>query len=228
MMGLITSALIATLTDTSGRVPSSFAEIATYFTFQANVIAMSTWGALLFYTLVRQRRGAATSRWLEYGRAFTAANLVTIGGIYWIAIAPLGLEDGPQLIYVMVISHLVTPLYAATEQVLVGRREPLPWRHVWVVTIYATVWVCIAVLRSWLGEPAVYDYLDTARGAGAIVGALAWNYGILFAASAGAMRIRRWRRWPEPAAAGSAQSRPIVTDDSHRLARVGASGNAAD
>ncbi len=197
MMGLIASALLATLTDTSGRVPSSFSEIATYFTFQANVIAMATWGALVFYALRRQRHGVASPHWLEYGRAFTAANLVTIGAIYWIAIAPLGLQDGPQLIYVMVISHLVTPMYAVAEQLLVGPRRPLPWRHVWWMTTYATVWVCIAVLRSWQGQPAVYEYLDTALGAAAIAGGLAWNYAILFAASAGAMRIRRWRRWDE-------------------------------
>ncbi len=197
MMGLIASALLATLTDTSGRVPSSFLEIATYFTFQANVIAMATWGALVFYAVQRQRRGDASPRWLEYARAFTAANLVAIGAIYWIAIAPLGLQDGPQLIYVMVVSHLVTPLYAAVEHMLVGSRTPLPWRHVWWLTTYATVWVCIAVLRSLLGGTAVYDYLDTALGFTAIVTGLAWNYAILFGASMGAMRIRRWRRWSE-------------------------------
>lgn len=213
MMGLIASALVATLTDTSGRVPTSFAEIATYFTFQANVIAMATWGALVFYGIRRQSHGGQTPRWLEYARAFTAANLVTIGAIYWLAIAPLGTQDGPQLIYVMIISHLVTPLYAVVEQLLVGPRDPLPWRHVWWMTSYATVWVSIAVLRSWMGQEAVYDYLDTARGAGVIVFGLAWNYAILFAASAGAMRIRRWRRWSE---SGSDDGLGALEDDLQR------------
>jgi hypothetical protein len=193
VMALVVSALIATLTDTSGLVPSTFSEIATYFTFQANVIALAVWGALIFYS----RRGGVRPRWLEYGRAFTAANLVTVAILYWVAIAPLGLQNGGQLIYVMVISHIISPLYATAEQLLVGPRSTLPWRHIWMIAGYASVWVTVAVVRSIMGGPVIYDYLDPELGWRAIAFALTWNFAVLVTCSAAAMRIRRWRRWSE-------------------------------
>lgn len=188
---LIISALVATLTDTSGLVPSSFTEIATYFTFQANVVAVLVWGATLFHSWTSR----PSPRWLEYGRAFTAANLVTVAVIYWVAIQPLGLQDGGQLIYVMIVSHIVTPVYAATEQVLVGPRLALPWRNIWMIAGYACLWVTVAVTRAWLGGPVIYDYLAPSEGAMAVASALTWNMAVLLVASAAAMRIRRWRRW---------------------------------
>jgi len=203
MMGLIASVLIATLTDTSGRVPTSLTEIATYFTFQANLIALFAWATLVYFAW----RGRVRPRWLEYARAFAAANLVTTGGIYWIGIAPLALQDGPQLVYVMIISHIVTPLFAAADQMLVGPRKPLPWRHVWLITSYAIVWVSIAVIRSSFGTPAIYDYLEPARGPAAVGFGLAWNFAILVTASACAMRIRRWRRWTQDDSAIGRNSR---------------------
>ncbi|WP_430868213.1 hypothetical protein [Demequina aurantiaca] len=220
MMALIMSALIATLTDTSGRVPSSLAETATYFTFQANLIALIAWGALVFYA----RRGGPRPRWLEYGRAFTAANLVAIGAIYWIAIAPLGMEDGPQLVYVMIISHCVTPIYAAVEQLLVGPRTPLPWRHLWIIAGYASVWVSIAVVRSLFGVTPVYDYLDPALGGLAVGTGLLWNFAVLAIAGAGAMRIRRWRRWPDTgnwSAHHSAEAHVAVDDELEPVVTAG-------
>jgi len=201
MMCLVMSALIATLTDTSGRVPSSLAETATYFTFQANLIAMVAWGTLVFY----QWRPGPQPRWLEYGRAFTAANLVTIGAIYWLAIAPLGMQDGPQLIFVMIVSHVVTPLYAAAEQLLVGPRTPLPWRDLWMIVGYASGWVTIAVTKSLLGATSVYEYLDPARGFVSVGFGLLWNFAVLAAAASCAMRIRRWRRWSDAGASAHVQ-----------------------
>lgn len=190
-MVLVIAALIATLTDTSGLVPGTLAQIATYFTFQANVIALVVWGAVTFY-IARQ---TPMPRWLEYGRTFVAANLVTVGAIYWIAIAPLGLEDGGQLIFVMIASHIVTPVFAIADQTLVGTRSPIPWRHWWVFVAWATIWVNIAIRRSLLDGPVIYDYLDPALGMASIAGSLAWNFALLVACALGAMRIRRWRRY---------------------------------
>lgn len=188
---LLVSALVTALTDTSGLVPTSLIDIATYYTVQANIIAVMVWGALVFYSM----RGQRTPRWLEYGRAFTAANLVTVAAIYWFGIAPLGLQDGGGLVFVMVISHVVSPLYAIAEQLLVGPRKPMPWRHIWILAGYPAAWVLIALGRSLMGGSVVYEYLDPDRGPAAIVWALTWSLAVLLAASAGALRVRRWRRW---------------------------------
>jgi len=207
-MVLVIAALVATLTDTSGLVPDSLAELATYFTFQANVIALVVWGVVSFYLA----RRTPMPRWLEYGRAFVAANLVLVGAIYWIAIAPLGLEDGGQLIFVMIASHIVTPLFAIADQTLVGTRSPIPWRHWWVFVAWATIWVNIAIGRSLLDGPVIYDYLDPALGLASIVGSLAWNFAVLVACALGAMRIRRWRRY---------EYADAVTSDANAASGVG-------
>jgi hypothetical protein len=205
---LLVSALITALTDSSGLVPTSALDVATYYTVQANIVAVLVWSALVFYAW----RQASPPRWLEYGRAFSAANLVTVAVIYWLAIAPLGLQHGGGLVYVMLVSHVVSPLYASAEHLVVGPREPLPWRHLWALCAYPALWVGIAVARSATGGPVIYAYLDPDRGALAIVWALTWNLAVLLAATAAAMRVRRWRRWSDAVSAtGRAAASPAPT-----------------
>jgi len=199
MMVLIVTALIATLTDTSGLVPDSYVELFTYYTLQINVACLGVWGALTWYAV----RRTEPARWVEYGRAFIAANLVVVAVIYWGSIFPLGTQDGAQLAWVMAIAHVATPVYVVADQALVGSREPLPWRRWWWVSGYATLWVGIALVRGALGGKLPYDYLNAETGYGPVIVTVAIHGVVLIAMSVTALRWRSARRVPDPASAGA-------------------------
>ncbi|NTV38490.1 MAG: hypothetical protein HGA51_00810, partial [Demequinaceae bacterium] len=120
---LVLVALGLTLTDTSGLVPERVIDLLGYYTLQANFLAFAVWVTSVI--AARRPTSARVDTALEYGRAFAAANLVLVAVIYWSMIAPLGLQAGPQLAIVMVISHVITPLYASIDYLVVGNTKPL-------------------------------------------------------------------------------------------------------
>ncbi|WP_296667737.1 Pr6Pr family membrane protein [Demequina sp.] len=196
MMVLIVTALVATLTDVSGRVPDSYIDLVTYFTLQVNVACLGVWGALTWHAV----RRSTPAPWVEYGRAFIAANLAIVAVIYWGSVFPLGTQDGPQLAWVMVISHVVTPLYVIADQALVGTRRPLPWRHLWIVSGYATLYVGLTLGRGAIGGWVPYDYLKADAGYGPVVSTVLIHGTLLVVFSAVAMRWRSARRIADPSA----------------------------
>lgn len=192
---LIVGALVATLTDRSGLVPSSMVDLVSYYTLQTNVAALVVWTI----ATLAARGLVAPPWWLELGRTFVAANLVLIAGVYWTQIAPLGLEHGPQLIAVMIVSHVVTPIYVVLEHLLVGERSPVPLRVLPWLVAYPALWSIATVARVWSGGWVPYEYLQPSRG----LAAVAWTIVVQGVALTGltwaAMRTRRWRRLAEPA-----------------------------
>ncbi len=191
---LILFALGLTLTDTSGLVPDRVIDLLGYYTLQANVIALTVWVAL---TVASTRpTSAKAQRALEYARAFAVANLVLVAILYWVMIAPLGLESGPQLATVMVISHIVTPIYATIDYLVVGPAEPLPMRGWWWFFAIPTAWLSVAIPRAYAGGWVPYDYLEPARGLRAIVGTVSLQGLLLAALAVAALRIRGWRSVP--------------------------------
>ena len=204
---LVLFALGLTLTDTSGLVPDRVIDLLGYYTLQANVIALAVWIALVI--AAARPTSAKTQRALEYARAFAVANLVLVAIIYWVMIAPLGLEAGPQLATVMVISHIVTPIYASIDYLVVGPAEPLPMRGWWGFFAIPTAWLSVAIPSAFAGGWVPYDYLDPARGLRAIVGTVSLQGFLLAALAVAALRIRAWRsvphfQLPEPESEGSA------------------------
>ena len=194
MMVLIVVGLVATLTDTSGLVPDDYSLLLTYYTLQANVASLVVWGALTWHSARRTR----PPTWLEYGRAYVAANLVLVAGIYWTTIYPLGTEDGAQMVWVMIISHIATPVFAACDQLFVGPERALPWRRWWLVAGYAPVWTVFALVRGADGGWVPYDYLESSRGYLSILTTLSLHFAVLVALSLIAMRARAWRTIPHP------------------------------
>lgn len=190
MMALIVTALIATLTDTSGLVPDSYVDLVTYYTLQVNVACLAVWGALTWYAVRRQQ----PARWVEYGRAFIAANLAIVAVIYWGSVFPLGTQDGAQLAWVMAIAHVVTPVYVIADHALVGTREPLPWRRWWWVAGPATLWVGIALVRGALGGWVPYEYLKADAGYGPVIVAVTLHGTVLIGVSLIALRWRSARQ----------------------------------
>ena|GEM_PF-1334956 len=191
---LVLFALGLTLTDTSGLVPERMIHLLGYYTLQANVIALAVWITLVI--AAARPTSAKTQRTLEYARAFAVANLVLVAILYWVMIAPLGLEDGPQLATVMVISHIVTPVYASIDYLVVGPAEPLPMRGWWWFFAIPTAWLSVAIPRAYAGGWVPYDYLDPARGLRAIVGTVSLQGFLLAALAVAALRIRAWRSVP--------------------------------
>lgn len=192
---LIVGALVATLTDRSGLVPSSMVDLLSYYTLHTNVAALVVWTAATLAACGVAR----PPRWLEIGRTFVAANLVLIAGVYWIQIAPLGLQHGPQLIAVMVVSHIITPVYVVFEHVRVGTSSPVPSRALPWLVAYPVLWASVTVIRVWSGGWVPYEYLEPSRGIGAIALTIGGQGGALTALTWAAMRLRRWRRLADPA-----------------------------
>ncbi|PKQ16323.1 MAG: hypothetical protein CVT68_08840 [Actinobacteria bacterium HGW-Actinobacteria-8] len=188
---LILFALGLTLTDTSGLVPDRAIDLLGYYTLQANVIALAVWVASVIAST--RTTSAKTQRALEYARAFAVANLVLVAILYWAMIAPLGLVSGTRLATVMVISHIVTPIYASIDFLVVGPAEPLPMRGWWWFFAIPTAWLSVAIPRAYAGGWVPYDYLDPTRGWRAIVGTVSLQGLLLAALAVAALRIRWWR-----------------------------------
>jgi hypothetical protein len=219
---LIVGALIATLTDNSGLVPSHYVDLISYYTLQTNVAALVVWTA----ATLAARGLARPPWWLEFGRAFVAANLVLIACVYWIQVAPLGLEHGPQLVAVMIVSHVITPVYVVLEHVLVGTRSPVPMEALPWLVAYPVVWSCVAVARVWSGGWVPYEYLEPTRGLGAVAATVIAQGAVLTAFTWAAMRVRRWRRVPDPAYGKDASVTsidPLRSDASQRPFSLAAS-----
>lgn len=204
---LVLVALGLTLTDTSGLVPERVIDLLGYYTLQANFLALAVWVA----SAIASTRPTSTriDTALEYGRAFAAANLVLVAVIYWSMIAPLGLEAGPQLATVMVISHVITPLYATVDYLVVGNTRPLPLRGWWWFFAIPTAWIATAIARAYAGGWIPYDYLDPARGVRAIIRTVSWHGVLLAVLTIAALRVRAWRSVPyawQPGALAEAQA----------------------
>ena len=209
---LILFALGLTLTDTSGLVPERVIDLLGYYTLQANVVALTVWVALAI--AAGRPTSAKARKALEYARAFAVANLILVALLYWVMIAPLGLESGPQLATVMVISHIVTPIYAAIDYLVVGPAEPLPMRGWWWFFAMPTVWLSVAMARIYAGGWVPYDYLEPARGLRAIAGTVAWQGLLLAVLTVAVLRVRTWRSVPHfpLAKAGTEGSTPLDVD----------------
>ena len=196
MSALVLIALGMTLRDTSGLVPERVIDLLGYYTLQANVIAFAVWIALVVASV---RPSPPRYRLaLEYARAFSTANLVLVAVIYWSTIAPLGLEDGRGLIVVMIISHVITPLYATVEYLFVGTRASLPLRGwLWFFAI-PTAYVGTSVVRGYAGGWVPYEYLEPERGASAILTTVAWHGVVMAVLIVLVLRVRGLRSVPDP------------------------------
>lgn len=198
---LVLVALGLTLTDTSGLVPQRVIDLLGYYTLQANFLALAVWVSLAFTS--RRAVSPKIELALEYARAFATANLLLVAVIYWSMIAPLGLEAGLQLVTVMVISHIITPLYAATDYFVIGTRTRLPLQGWWWFFAVPTTWIATAVARAYAGGWIPYDYLDPARGLRAIVGTVSWHGVLLAGLTVATLKVRGLRVVPHLTATAS-------------------------
>jgi hypothetical protein len=98
----------------------------------------------------------------------------------------------------MVISHVITPVYASLDYFLIGERAPLPMRGwLWFFAI-PTVYVLTAVARAYAGGWVPYEYLDPERGARAIAGTVSWHGVIMAVLVVVVLRVRGTRTVADP------------------------------
>lgn len=99
--------------------------------------------------------------------------------------------------------HAVLPAYAVLDWVLVGDREPLPWRRLWIVLPCPLVWLAVVLVRGATDGWVPYGFLLPEHGAASLALHVAGLLVALLGAGAlvwGASRSRGVHRFLRPVA----------------------------
>lgn len=174
-------AVTATFLDTGSREAINPFNFFGFFTMQSNIFAAVVFALAAFAGFSARPR----SRGLEIARGCAATYMVIVGLVYNLLLA--GLPGGVDLPWANTILHVVIPIYAALDWLLLGDRGPLPWNRFWVVFVYPLVWVAVVLVRGATDGWVPYPFLDPQTGYGsvsiyvvaiavgiAVFGALAW------------------------------------------------------
>jgi hypothetical protein len=132
-----------------------------YFTIQSNGILVVV--LLAAGVVALRRRDSASLVWL---RAAATTYMVIVGAVYNTLLAAD--NDHPLVPWANTLLHVVLPLYAAIDWLLIGDRPPLAWRWMPLVLVYPLVWTAVTVVRG-LVEPHPffpYPFLDPATTGG--------------------------------------------------------------
>jgi len=199
LAALILVAVGATLAETLGRVgainPFNFFG---YFTLQSN----------LLYALVLVVGGTGLGRWtpaLPYARAAVTVYIVIVGIVYGTLLAPLAEAGGVPVPWANSVLHVVAPIAAAADWLLVGDRPPLRWRAIWTLLPYPVLWVAVVLVRGATDGWVPYPFLAPDSGYGSVAIYCAAIFAIALALGALVWWISRWRG-PRPAVSGSRRS----------------------
>jgi hypothetical protein len=187
------TAVTASFFDTASRETVNPFNFFGFFTMQSNIVLAVVLGftAIVSFTGRRQRPLA----WLVRGCATTY--IAVVGIVYNTLLA--GLPGGMSLEWANTQLHVVLPIYAVLDWVLIGDRGPLPWKRLGVVTVYPIVWVLIVLVRGASDGWVPYPFLDPVTGYGTIA-----TYCVSIAAStvivaAVIWALSRWRLVKVPA-----------------------------
>jgi len=156
----IVAAVTATHLEAASRVAVNPFNLYGYFTIQSNLIAAAA--LILAGTLgVAQRR---SSRALGTLRALAVTCLVIVGLVYATLLAPLGAAGGVPLPWANAILHLVTPVVAVADWLLVGDRPRLDAEHLWPILAYPALWITVVLIRGATDGWVPYPFLDPSQG----------------------------------------------------------------
>lgn len=162
MATLVATAIIATLVDTASRAPINPFNFFGYFTIQSNIIT----AAVLLAAGLATLRGRAQTPLLMLGRACATTYIAVVGLVYNTLLA--GLEGGVSLGWANSALHLVLPIYAVLDWLLVGDRTKLPRRWLWFVLIHPVLWLVVVLARGATDGWVPYPFLDPATGYGSV------------------------------------------------------------
>lgn len=156
-----------------------------YFTIQTNLIGAT---ALL---LAVARTGKPRPRWLEYLRACAAIYLVIVVTVYWTLLAAT--SEGVWT-WTNLVLHLLSGVALVTDWLLEGPRQRLPFRHVWVVLTYPTLWLIVVLIRGATDGWFPYPFLDPVDGYASIAVVVAGIFVAGIALGAVIFNATGWRR----------------------------------
>lgn len=157
-------AIIATALDVLSRGPLNVFNFFGYFTIQSNVLLTVTMTLAGLHGL----RAVDQPRWLEFARGLTTTNIVIVGIVYATLLAPLGAAGGVPVPWANTILHVVTPVLAALDWLLIGDRKRLPLSRLWLVLIYPATWLTVVLIRGATDGWVPYPFLDPSNGYGSV------------------------------------------------------------
>jgi len=156
----VVAAVVATHLEAATRTQVNPFNLYGYFTVQSNLIGALAW-VLAALTGVEQRR---SSIWLGTLRALAVTCLVIVGLVYATLLAPLGAAGGVPLPWANAVLHIVTPVVAIADWLLVGDRPALKARQLPLILTYPALWITVVLIRGATDGWVPYPFLDPAQG----------------------------------------------------------------
>lgn len=156
----IVAAVAATHLEAASRVAVNPFNLYGYFTIQSNLIAAA---ALILAGAVGVER-RRSSRTLGTLRALAVTCLVIVGLVYATLLAPLGAAGGVPLPWANAILHLLTPVVAIADWLLVGDRPQLHAGYLWLILTYPALWITVVLIRGATDGWVPYPFLDPSQG----------------------------------------------------------------
>lgn len=171
----IVAAIIATAADVLSRGPLNFFNFFGYFTIQSNIILIVVLLIAASFDLRvrnnadgRQGSGTRHPRWLDLSRGIATTNIIIVGLVYALLLAPLGAAGGVQVQWANFVLHVVTPIASALEWLMVTDRRPLASRQLGIVLVYPLIWLTVVLIRGATDGWVPYPFLDPANGYGSV------------------------------------------------------------
>jgi len=160
----ILSAVIGQFVYTAGRAAINPFNFFGYFTIQSNIITMVAFFASAYFILGRKTQPT----WVIYLRAITTTIIVLVGLVYNTLLSGAPLAGSFDLAWSSNILHIIVPIYALVDWLLLPDRTKLPHRGLWLVLIYPLVWLVVILIRGATDGWVPYPFLDPATGYGSV------------------------------------------------------------
>ena len=160
----ILGAVIGQFVFTAGRAAINPFNFFGYFTIQSNIITMVAFFAYAYFILGRKTQPT----WAIYLRAIMTTIIVLVGLVYNTLLSGAPLAGSFDLAWSSNILHIIVPIYALVDWLLLPDRTKLPHRGLWLVLIYPLVWLVVILIRGATDGWVPYPFLDPATGYGSV------------------------------------------------------------
>ena len=222
---LILAAVIAQLSVTINGAIDNHRDVATtavnfvsFFTIQANLIAMVT---LAIGAFLSWRRTAGDSRepsWFATLLASASTYMIVTGIVYNTLLRGVELPQGTTVPWSNEVLHLIVPIYMVVDWLFAPGARRVQWRTVFYVAAFPVVWVAYTMLRGPLAiDPFTgvgwypYPFLQPANGGyGSVMVYIVIIAVAIVVVAAGVVAVWRRNGASDLRAAGSADANPPI------------------